>query len=320
MRFRGQLLIPAEGGPGLSVDLEVENQQLAVVSDSETLGIWPLESVNVRRLAGDKFAMRVAGEDLHFVADDTISFAYDGIEAIERPRPGARAGKAMLRGLKGLLGLDEDHRVAAPTGSLTANSGGVPATMPDIGDVATPEPSNDLAEVMMTPWDIPEDVVDSRPTDVLADLPGIEAHEFVDQPDVGDPLAGLAKTTLPPATPADLDAHPPTDTCKALRADGQPCESPIVGATGYCYPHDPTNPVAKTVRDAHEARRSLRHERAERLGRVYSKLDKALRKVERGEMDTEQAMAMAQLARTMCAILELGDDGADDLDGDSPAG
>jgi hypothetical protein len=41
------------------------------------------------------------------------------------------------------------------------------------------------------------------------------------------------------------------------------------------------------------------------LNRVYSRLDKAMRQVERGELDPETAMAMAQLARTMCAILEV---------------
>jgi hypothetical protein len=30
-----------------------------------------------------------------------------------------------------------------------------------------------------------------------------------------------------------------------------------------------------------------------------------MRQVERGELDPEMAMAMAQLARTMCAILEM---------------
>ena len=61
MRFKGQLLLPSEQGPGLPVDLEVADHHLALVSEREELGAWPLEAISARRLRGDTFAITVAG-------------------------------------------------------------------------------------------------------------------------------------------------------------------------------------------------------------------------------------------------------------------
>ncbi len=303
MRFKGQLLIPAEGGPGLPVDLEVEGRQLSVMTDSETLGVWPLDSVRVRRLAGDMFAMKVAGEDLHFVAEDTISFAYDGISAIERNNPAGRGRGAVLRGLKGLLGWDAGSP-ANPTNSDTSTDSALAAS-----GVESEANTLDLTHEIEI-WD---DERSERGQDLneRQDEPRewIEPSRFERSPVDSSPQLSPADSPIEAGRPSVQGS-----TCRALRNDGHPCESPIVGESGFCYPHDPSNPVGKSFKDAQEARARLRNKRALRLGRVYSRLDKALSQVERGEMDTDQAMAMAQLARTMCAILELDeeDDGQQD--------
>ncbi len=93
--------------------------------------------------------------------------------------------------------------------------------------------------------------------------------------------------------------------CPAVRSDGRRCESPILTSSGYCYPHDPRRAFEDKYQAAQEARAELKREATARLNRVYSRLDKAMRQVESGELEPETAMAMAQLARTMCAILDI---------------
>lgn len=298
MRFRGQLLIPAEGGPGLPVDLQVEGRELSVSTESETLGVWPLDSVRVRRLAGDMFAMKVAGEDLHFVADDTISFAYDGISAIERRDGPLRGRKAVLRGLRELFGREVAD---TPTNQASSADTTTDSVMSDSDAIEPQVETLDLSDQSRN-WhtespdqDSTDDSFNETTIAVGRDLPESgTAHRQPETP------PGRVQ-----AIPQSLLSGEKPATCKALRNDGLPCESPIVGDSGFCYPHDPSNPVGRSFKDAQEARSRLREKRALRLHRVYSRLDKALSQVERGEMDAEQATAMAQLARTMCAILEL---------------
>ncbi|MDH3250367.1 MAG: hypothetical protein OEQ47_15460, partial [Acidimicrobiia bacterium] len=100
MRFKGQLLLPGESGPGLKVNLDVAEHHLAVESDGGGLGAWPLEVVDVERLHGEVFGLTVAGEALRFVADDTIAFAYSAVPAIEKVarRSRSRAGVRSMIG------------------------------------------------------------------------------------------------------------------------------------------------------------------------------------------------------------------------------
>jgi hypothetical protein len=100
--------------------------------------------------------------------------------------------------------------------------------------------------------------------------------------------------------------------CPGIRSDGRRCESPILTSSGYCYPHDPRRAFENRYKAAQEARTQLKHDATERLNRIYSRLEKAMRQVERGELDSETAMAMAQIARTMCAILEMDEPAAGD--------
>ncbi len=96
-----------------------------------------------------------------------------------------------------------------------------------------------------------------------------------------------------------------TAVCPGMTNDGRPCESQILTSSGYCYAHDPKRAFEDRYQAAQEAREQLKRDATGRLNRIYSRLDKAMRQVERGELDPETATAMAQLARTMCAILDI---------------
>ena len=278
MQFKGHLLLPDETGPGLRVNLDVAEHHLAVESDGGGLGAWPLETVEVVR-QGDLFDLTVAGEALRFLADDTIAFAYKGVPTIERVSGSATARSAFRSFVDRLWnGPDDPKKV----GKTVAG----PASPRTVDEVA--EPSRGIE------------------TDYLVDtsLPVIDEGEVLD--------LDRETTASPPRADVEesVEVSYGTATCPAIRSDGRRCESSILTKSGYCYPHDPKRAFSDKYKAAHEARSQLRREATARLNRVYSRLDKAMRQVERGELDPETAMAMAQLARTMCAILEVDDTGS----------
>ena len=286
MKFKGQLLIPSERGPGLPVDLEVADHHLAVVSESEELGAWPLEAIKAKRIRGDTFAITVAGEDLHFVAGDPISFAYTGMPAIQRfSRSRARSP---LRALLDLFGPDPSKRHPPPEAtSLT-----LPST--------TDEPH------------VAQEAVSSP---ALEDLPTQDPSTATTPSSEDDVISQPRQEHVPESEPATDPSE--TKVCHALRNDGLPCQSPVVGPSGYCSSHDPRRPLGQGFHKAQEARRRLHRKGVAKLNKVYTRLDKAFKQVELGDLDPDKAMAMAQLARTMCAILDLDEESPSSTHGSS---
>lgn len=277
MKYKGQLLLPGDDGPGLPVHLDLAEHHMAVEADGGTLGAWPLEAVDVARLEGDIFALRVAGESLRFIADDTIAFAYSGIPTIEgvpkrlRTRSAFRSFVDKLWNSPSPSGSGSEDRLEPPGVSDPVESG-IPAPEPERLAPRTPD---SLVETSTTAAEMPE-----------------------------DPQSPMERTAPAPTDSSPVDEVSST-RCPAVRSDGRRCESPILTTSGYCYPHDPKRSIDDKYRAAQEARAQIRKEATGRLNRIYGRLDKAMRQVERGELDPEIAMAMAQLARTMCAILDV---------------
>lgn len=285
MQFKGQLLLPDESGPGLDVSLDVAEHHLAVESEDGGLGAWPLEAVQVRRVHGDTFSLIVAGETLKFVAEDTVAFAYSGVQAIERLASKPRTQSA-FRSLLGRVWNGPD-RSDDPPSARDTSSDESEGEDPGRSHEGYTSPQSESEELPAQPAtgpgspDLPDEVSYLEPHRTV---PGLES-----------------------STPRSGDHVPAIETCRAIRSDGRPCESQILNDAGYCYPHDPRRSFEDSYQVAQEARAQLRRDGAARLNRIYSRLDKAMRQVERGDLDPETAMAMAQLARTMCAILDLDD-------------
>lgn len=361
MQFKGQLLLPSERGPGLPVDLEVADHHLAVMSEQEELGAWPLEAISARRVRGDTFAITVAGEDLHFVADDTISFAYLGMPAIERVAGPPRT-RSPWRALLHRFGRHTSKPPHAPEVTPPPQPAATDESLPSPDDESSPggqipkEAENRLhgleppLQVSDPPPELPspspaggtgsprshtsaEDELSHRPElERPTHYPSIEAtsppHVIENKPEPVPP-----SKRYDPSSDADMidqlhqgqpPEHEPTTgpeeaaSCPALRNDGLPCQSTIIGPSGYCYPHDPERSLGQEFRKAQEARARLIRRGTARLTRVYARLDKAFRQVERGELEPHKAMAMAALARTMCAILEMDEEPPVNTDEDSP--
>lgn len=272
MQFKGHLLLPDEPGPGLRVHLDVAEHHLAVESDGGGLGAWPLEVVDVERLRGDTFVLSVAGEPLRFVADDSISFTYSGMPAIDRVTT-RRRNRSALRTMFDRIwsGNDQGTPSEVESGPTTVVEPAPPAPpeidLAELSEDQSPETSG--PEVMIEPW------VEAGP-------------QAVDEPD---------------SPPDEVEVE--SRACPTILGDGRRCESTILTSSGYCYAHDPKRAFEDKYKAAQEARAQLQRDSTDRLNRIYRRLDKAMRQVERGELDPETATAMAQLARTMCAILAM---------------
>jgi hypothetical protein len=362
MQFTGQLLLPGEPGPGLNVHLDVAAHHLAVESEGGGLGAWPLEAVEVARLQGDIFALTVGGESLHFVADDTIGFAYSGVPTIERVSSRSPRARSALRSMLDRIWNGPDD--AAPPGlprdgvpddvspqreldpeeppagveavsspEVSSASGGDWVEVEDLAAAPDPEVPKDTGGGFVDVEDVaePRDPVELEETIPLIQtgdetIPLLraepsESHEVWDEttgpPDLDEVPYRSEDEVIPlvgtdPAEPSEPADDPDTSGCPAVREDGRPCESQILTASGYCYAHDPKRAFEDRYQAAQEARAQLRRDATARLNRIYSRLDKAMRQVERGELDAETATAMAQLARTMCAILDLDESAAGD--------
>jgi hypothetical protein len=323
LRFKGQLLLPTERGPGLRVDLEVAGHHLAVESVDGELGAWPLEAVRVRRLEGDVFAMTVAGEDLHFIADDAIGFAYSGMPAIEEISGFARS-RGRLRGLLSRFGPESPPVPQAQAGSLPDPDDQLPPRVvgPIVDEPVTHGLTPVAAELQMLESEEEgnendhEDIID-----VWALPPSLDPEPVDDPATTPEPEERLE--TVPTAeTPrteiSETTASEDSPSCPGVTSEGLPCRSPILGSSGYCYNHDPDREVEDGYRKALEARERMKRKGTAQLTKVYSRLEKAMREVERGELEPDIAVAMAQIARTMCAILDLdteGEEGTEDEGG-----
>jgi hypothetical protein len=286
MRFKGQLLLPGESGPGLKVNLDVAEHHLAVESDGGGLGAWPLEVVDVERLQGEVFGLTVAGEALRFVADDTIAFAYSAVPAIEQV-----AGRSRSRsGVRSMIG------------RLWKG----------------PDTPDEPAAVEILPVDEPRPVEEPSPAEDFLELeaddswtrPQVQHEVIIDPPVEVEPMPA-PRHPVPEPTEFDEAASGATQ-CPAVRSNGRRCESQILTDSGFCYPHDPKRAFEDGYQAAQEARAQLKKDATARLNRIYGRLDKAMRQVERGELDPDTAMAMAQLAKTMCAILQMDESTPDE--------
>ena len=83
MLFKGRLRLPNDPGEGIPIDLVLEDVFLSLESEGEDFGEWRLDTVEINRLFSNQFSMQLDGEEMVFIADDALGFAYDGLSAVE---------------------------------------------------------------------------------------------------------------------------------------------------------------------------------------------------------------------------------------------
>ena len=80
MRFTGQIRVPEVDHPGVPATFVVDDNQAEVILEGESLGRWSLFDVHVTRLVSSAFQVDLAGEEITFLADEPVDFAYKGVE------------------------------------------------------------------------------------------------------------------------------------------------------------------------------------------------------------------------------------------------
>ena len=80
MKFTGQIRVPEVDHPGVPATFLIEDVQVEVTLEGESLGRWSLYDVQARRLVSSAFQVELGGEEITFLADDPIDFAYRGVE------------------------------------------------------------------------------------------------------------------------------------------------------------------------------------------------------------------------------------------------
>jgi hypothetical protein len=162
-RFRGRIVI-VESNLDFDVELWVEEHGLTVATGGKPLGTWPLDLIQVDRVASARFVVTLEDESVVFIAADPIAFSYEGLQWVETAR--ARSKRRRLR---------RRRKQPAPPRSLRAmlEAKAVPGPRPD------PEPE---------PWSIPEpERAGEEPPPVeppAVDVPElvVELPELVEEP------------------------------------------------------------------------------------------------------------------------------------------
>ena len=200
MLFKGRLRLPNDPGEGIPIDLELEDVFLSLDSEGEDFGEWRLDTVEIKRLFSNQFAMQLDGEEMVFIADDALGFAYDGLTAIEdvqsrlskrrifkgrKPKKKAAAGRSEPEP-------DEFEPEETPTQDVTPD---VP--MPEVVPFF-PESSPSFADSVAESAVVDESIapVTPRPIEITEDTP---------EPAVAPPPAAPAQLP-PPAAPEPAPA------------------------------------------------------------------------------------------------------------------
>ncbi|MGH8926853.1 MAG: hypothetical protein ACRDWH_00760 [Acidimicrobiia bacterium] len=83
MQFKGSIRAPGDKDPGVRVVLSVDEYHLEIRRDSELIGRYYLADVEVARDIAERFILFLGDDEVEFLADDALQFAYDGVTAMQ---------------------------------------------------------------------------------------------------------------------------------------------------------------------------------------------------------------------------------------------
>ena len=243
MKFTGQVKVPDVDHPGVPASFVVEEDHAEVLLDGETLGRWSLYDVQASRLIASAFSVRLGDEEVEevtFIADDPIEFAYRGVEhmgerwaryksmtfprrmfAVAKSRRGATPSR--IQDLREAMQENLDAPIPAAAPAESASS------------VVSPEtrraPHFELSTPVREPQTFDLEEPESRPR--LMPGPGLMSQPVAEMEGVSSP--GSGETVSPPSEA--LGGVPP----KAGRG-----ASKVAQTEGVASEHELIEPVAET--------------------------------------------------------------------------
>lgn len=84
MQFKGSLRSPGDRGPGIRVFLEVDEYHLQIRRGPDLMGRWYLAEVEVVRDIAERFKLFLGDDEMEFLADDALVFAYEGVTRMQQ--------------------------------------------------------------------------------------------------------------------------------------------------------------------------------------------------------------------------------------------
>ncbi len=213
--FKGRLRLPSDPGEGIPIDLELEDVFLSLDSDGEGFGEWRLDTVEIKRLFSNQFSMLLDGEEMVFIADDALGFAYDGLSAIEDVQ--SRLSKRrMFKGRKTPKRRDAVDDVEAtdddelPDQPVVRPEEPMPEVVPFFPEPSSPSFAESVAESALVDESIapvaprPIEIADATPPEPPLEQPAepAAASRPAEMPEVQVPRAEAVSQQPPPPAAA----------------------------------------------------------------------------------------------------------------------
>jgi hypothetical protein len=122
VQFKGSVRASGDKAPGVRVVLEIDEYHLEIRRDSELIGRYYLADVEVARDIAERFILFLGDDEVEFLADDALQFAYGGVTAMQdgwlsaqkRKRRHRRAAEDAARRKDGQPPMEIEAPVARP--------------------------------------------------------------------------------------------------------------------------------------------------------------------------------------------------------------
>ena len=100
------------------------------------------------------------------------------------------------------------------------------------------------------------------------------------------------------------------DPCPATKRSGEVCGSDRVGASGYCFAHDPESAEWRAMggRARSKRKRAAKKMKEAGMSHILETLEEALEELRSGEGDPSSARAKARVAETIWRIVNGADE------------
>ena len=175
MQFKGSVRAPGDKDPGVRVVLEIDEYHLEIRRDSELIGRYYLADVEVARDIAERFILFLGDDEVEFLADDALQFAYGGVTAMQdgwlsaqkRKRRHRRAAEDAARRKDGERPMEIEAPVARPvyvsdSDTIRSRRSQVAGKSPEPAAPAAPERTFTAKKPDTIPQAPPEKRVDRR--------------------------------------------------------------------------------------------------------------------------------------------------------------
>ena len=175
MQFKGSVRAPGDKDPGVRVVLEIDEYHLEFRRDSELIGRYYLADVEVARDIAERFILFLGEDEVEFLADDALQFAYGGVAAMQDAWLAAQKKKRRHRRAAEVAARRKDEEPQRELETVSrplhvSDSDTLRSRRLQAGSKPSPTASSDRrapGQKSAAPRDEPEEEVAERPTGPL---------------------------------------------------------------------------------------------------------------------------------------------------------